>query len=236
MRRKVLVLVLLGLAISAGCVHRVMAQSRVPAPFTKPQWFDNSGNPLNGGLLYTYISGTTNPKATYTAFTAGSTNANPVVLDSAGRADVWLGPGAYRLVLKTSAGVTLWTEDGVAGNDIATGGWTYDGTSKIYPSSVNTDVLVGSSTAADCCTANGRLEVVGAQFRILSDNTANSNMLVERVDNTAITFEERLNGGATHVPMLFRDGGKLAMNLDGTGTGTDPDDRICCTVDVECCW
>ncbi len=91
-------------------------QTFSPAPFSKPQWFDNSGHPLNGGLLYSYISGTSTPKATYTNSTGVGVNANPVVLDTAGRADVWLGTGTYRLVLKTSAGVTLWTEDGITGS------------------------------------------------------------------------------------------------------------------------
>lgn len=78
------------------------------------QYFDNSGNPLNGGLVYTYSAGTTTPKATYTDAGGLTSNANPVVLDSAGRASIWLN-GNYKIVLKTSAGVTLKTEDNIAG-------------------------------------------------------------------------------------------------------------------------
>lgn len=31
------------------------------------QFFDNNGNPLAGGLIYTYAAGTTTPAATYTS-------------------------------------------------------------------------------------------------------------------------------------------------------------------------
>lgn len=69
-----------------------------------PQFFDNSGNPAAGGLLYTYAAGTLTPLATYTDRNGGTPNANPVVLDSSGRADVWLTVNtAYKLILKDSA-------------------------------------------------------------------------------------------------------------------------------------
>src|SRR3990167_1861861 len=76
--------------------------------------FDDNGDPLSGGLLYTYSPGTTTNKATYptVADSIAATNAlaNPVFLYSRGEATVVLA-GSYKLVLKTSAGVTLWTVD-----------------------------------------------------------------------------------------------------------------------------
>ena len=79
-----------------------------------PQFFDDSGAPLAGGLLYAYAAGTLTPLDTYTDQSAATSNAHPVVLDSAGRANVWLDSGrAYRLVLKTSAGVTLKDTDNI---------------------------------------------------------------------------------------------------------------------------
>lgn len=77
----------------------------------KFQAFDSDGVPLVGGLLYTYTAGTTTNKATYST-PAGTANANPVVMDSRGEADVY-GSGFYKFVLKTSAGVTVWTLDNV---------------------------------------------------------------------------------------------------------------------------
>jgi hypothetical protein len=75
--------------------------------------FDNAGDPLVGGKLYTYASGTTTDKATYTSSGLATPNTNPITLDSRGEAQVWLGPGAHTFVLKTITEVTIWTVDGV---------------------------------------------------------------------------------------------------------------------------
>ena len=82
------------------------------------QFFDDNGATLTGGLLYTYAAGTTTPLTSYSDSTGATPNANPIVLDSAGRVsgEVWLTTGSsYKLVLKTSAGVTIWTNDNIAG-------------------------------------------------------------------------------------------------------------------------
>lgn len=79
------------------------------------QYLDNAGALLAGGLVYTYAGGTTTPQATYTNATDGTPNANPVVLDSAGRASIWFTKGvSYKVVIKTAASVTLKTEDGLS--------------------------------------------------------------------------------------------------------------------------
>ena len=69
------------------------------------QFFDNNGVPLAGGLLYTYAAGTTTPLATYTTSAGNIANANPIVLNSAGRLanEVWLTTGSsYKFILQTS--------------------------------------------------------------------------------------------------------------------------------------
>lgn len=80
-----------------------------------PQFLDDNGVPLDGGLLYFYDTGTTTPKATYSDSGLTIANANPVVLDSAGRVpNIFASVDEeYRVVLKTSAGVTIWTKDNV---------------------------------------------------------------------------------------------------------------------------
>lgn len=83
------------------------------------QFFDNSGNVLNGGKLYFYVTSTTTPKDTYTTAAKSVANANPIILDSAGRPDSSGTPidifldGTYKLVVKTSADVTIRTVDPV---------------------------------------------------------------------------------------------------------------------------
>lgn len=82
------------------------------------QFFDDNGDPLTGGLLYTYAAGTTTPLASYTDSTGATANTNPIVLDSAGRvsAQVFLTTGSsYKFVLQTSASVTIWTKDNIDG-------------------------------------------------------------------------------------------------------------------------
>lgn len=82
------------------------------------QFFDNNGVPLNGGLLYTYAAGTTTPTATYTSDNGVTANANPIVLDSAGRtpSEVWLTDGTtYKIAVYTSTNVLIRTWDDIAG-------------------------------------------------------------------------------------------------------------------------
>jgi len=116
-----------------------------------PQYSTNGGLPLAGGKLYSYQAGTSTPLATYTDRSGSVANANPVVLDAAGRADIWLSVNvAYKLVLEDSAGNVLDSiDDYYAGADPAqltaagivpstggtytglvsfTGGATFDGT------------------------------------------------------------------------------------------------------------
>jgi microcystin-dependent protein len=74
--------------------------------------FDASGNPLAGGKLYTYASGTSTPLAVYTDALLTIPAANPVVLDANGESTIYVEAGvAYKFVLKSSADVTQWTID-----------------------------------------------------------------------------------------------------------------------------
>ena len=57
-------------------------------PDPKFTGLDNDGNPLSGGKVYFYSAGTSSPRDTYTTSALNVANANPVVLDSAGRATV----------------------------------------------------------------------------------------------------------------------------------------------------
>lgn len=88
----------------------------VLAPYARLQFFDVNGVPLAGGLLATYEAGTTTPLATYADSALTTPNANPVVLDSAGRVTVYLdATRAYKFILRTSLSVDVWTQDNVIG-------------------------------------------------------------------------------------------------------------------------
>ena len=83
--------------------------------FPKQQWVNANGNPLNGGKLYFYESGTTTPKDTYSDEALTTPNTNPVVADSAGVfPDIWM-DGTYTVKLTDADDVQIFSKDGVAG-------------------------------------------------------------------------------------------------------------------------
>ena len=77
-----------------------------------------TGVPLSGGKLYTAVAGTVagpaqaSPKASYTDITGATPNANPVVLDSQGMANIWLN-GYYSMALYDANGVLQYSQDNV---------------------------------------------------------------------------------------------------------------------------
>ena len=83
----------------------------VLTPTAKMQFLKADGTPLVGGKLYTYVAGTTTPQATYTDNTGGSANTNPIILDSRGEANVWLGGAIYKFKLTDANDVEIWTVD-----------------------------------------------------------------------------------------------------------------------------
>ena len=93
-----------------------------PAPYIPGQYFDANGNPLAGGCIQTFQSGTTTPLATYSDYLGSVLNTNPVQLDSSGRGRIFLTAAAYTLKLythgitnncATSLGPLQWTIDGI---------------------------------------------------------------------------------------------------------------------------
>lgn len=84
------------------------------ADFTLPpgmtQFTDANGKPYAFGSVLHYIVATTTPKTTYSDINGTTPNANPVVLDAAGRAVIF-GDGTYRQILKDSLGNTIWDQN-----------------------------------------------------------------------------------------------------------------------------
>jgi microcystin-dependent protein len=77
------------------------------------QFFDDSGTPLAGGLIYTYAAGGTTPLVTYTSSSGLISHPNPIVLDSAGRInEIWIPEGtSYKFILKSSTNVLIGSFD-----------------------------------------------------------------------------------------------------------------------------
>ena len=82
------------------------------------QFFDNQGVVLAGGKLNTYVAGTTTPTPTWTDYQQMVLNANPIILNSAGRPpnEIWLADGArYKFVLTDANDNILGTWDNITG-------------------------------------------------------------------------------------------------------------------------
>lgn len=103
--------------LSATLAPLVWAQG-MALPTPKFQAFDNNGRPCSGCLLYVYLAGTTTPQQVYSAATLAPLEKLPlpVVLDSAGRANIYTDPTIrHKYNLRTAAGADIWTIDNVNG-------------------------------------------------------------------------------------------------------------------------
>lgn len=133
-----------------GMVAPAWAQGTA-VPYTIPQYFDNNGDPLSGGRMCVFAAGTSTAATTYTTALLNVANANPIVLNSAGRPSsgastvgIFLTPGtSYKFVLKDSTTTTCVPDTGVTI-------WSVDNVTSVPTSSVNVDV---SGTAGEAITA-----------------------------------------------------------------------------------
>jgi len=92
---------------------RLLIMAALPF-FFDLQFYTNEGASAAGYKLHTYTSGTTTNKTTYSDAAGLVPNANPITLDSAGRAPIWFSAGKYSIELKTPGGalVKRWDDVG----------------------------------------------------------------------------------------------------------------------------
>ena len=115
-------------------------------PWAPSQWTDSLGSILENGILYFYQAGTLVPKTTYKKADGSEANTNPVVLDAAGRARVWLiNDEAYDIVVHNRDDDFEYSVLGV----IVRGGAGGSGSTTLFqdsPSVVWSTVTVGGNT------------------------------------------------------------------------------------------
>lgn len=74
------------------------------APYETRIYLDDNGDPLNGGFVYTYVTGSSTPATTYSD-SSGTQNTNPIELDSSGRCQIYLNPAvAYKFSVTDADG------------------------------------------------------------------------------------------------------------------------------------
>lgn len=157
------------------------------SPTPKFRAFDSNGDPLSGGKLYTYEAGTTTPKTTFTDANEGTPNANPIILDSDGYADLWLGAGSYKFVLDDANDVTIYTVDNIEGDAATVTTYTISTTTNIDATYANGVILASSSPTLNLLAASS----AGDGFYIDVKNTGSG---VVTIDPNA---SETIDGAAT---------------------------------------
>jgi hypothetical protein len=168
------------------------------------QFSDANGAPLTGGLIYSYLSGTTTPVTTYTSRDGTTNNTNPIVLDAAGRtpAEIWLDGGVlYKFILKTSAFVQIGSYDDIpAINDTTTFS--------------NLITVAGTNTLTGAATPALAGYAAGAQYSFIAQNT-NTGAVTIDIDTLGVKSITKF--GTT--PLVANDiiaGALVLIEYDGT--------------------
>lgn len=135
-------------------------------PVLRQRFLDANGLPLAGGKLYSYLAGTSTPRATYTDRGGSTSNANPIILDANGYADVWINTGYFKFVLTDASDVAIWTVDQVG---IPSGGSTS------LPTGGSTGQVLGKLSGADF--DYGWLNVAATLLSIVGTRAAPTNIV-----------------------------------------------------------
>jgi hypothetical protein len=101
------------IAVALLCASLAYGQSVKPLVSPHYYFLDASGQACAGCSLGTFAAGTTTPLATYTDSSGLVVNTNPIILDAAGGANIWVGAPSLKLVLKDALGSEIWTVDNI---------------------------------------------------------------------------------------------------------------------------
>lgn len=157
-------------------------------PYPQFRAFDGSGEPLAGGKVFFYESGTTTPKDTFTDQGEGTPNTNPVILDSEGYADIW-GNGSYKVILKDSNDVVISTTDEVEITGTIIGDGVVTNTNLADMAANTVKVREGSTAGVPSDLALGASEVLG--------RAATGNIAALTVGNALVAASGAIGVGGT---------------------------------------
>lgn len=137
---------------------------------TPSEQFSQAGEPLSGGKLYFFVTGTNTPSNTYSDAALTTPNTNPVILDAEGRAgDIWLDPNvAYKVVLadaESDETSPIWTHDPVSPG----GGGSSGGSSGVQVIAGNPNgALAGSAGTPGASNASTAWDITNNLFYVCS--------------------------------------------------------------------
>lgn len=201
------------------------------APWIAQQFFDADGNPLAGGLIYTYEAGTTTPLATYSSVDVpdpGAARTNPIVLGDDGRPEdglaIYILPQMYKFAVHNVDDDLLYTVDDVgdrgyinteyAGAQQTEGGDTeHTGTYNM----VATDRMIRFDTSGGAGTLNLLAAADYSKVLVVKNmGTANTVAVTpdgsDTIEGVAAAFTIPVSPGSPNFPTLM-----LVPNDDGDG-------------------
>ena len=189
------------LAFAALCATVASAQTVQSILQPHQTFVDAFGSPCTGCLLYTYSAGTTTPLPTYTDSTGAFQNTNPIVLDAAGGAQIWvLTASPYKFVLQTATGGSIWTVDHVSSP--AGGG---GGGGMIYPPAglgASTGAAWRTPTYADVMALWSGCSGGGAPYLLYNGQCGTGGATLG--SNSFIGTQTLISSGASFTPLVLR--------------------------------
>lgn len=237
--RKALISLLFCTAMSAQVAVTPYRNAR--ATFVDP-----NGLPLASGCVFFYEGGTNTPQNTYTDSTGSTPNPNPVILDSTGSANIWLGPETYKIAAwsyggtNCSTGVQQWVVDNVPGNYFLNG--TINGAT-ITNSTINSTTIgasvpsTGVFTTLTATTINGTLNGNASTATSLDGGSLGSipyqsaaNTTAMLTGNTAATDEVLVShgtGSAANAPTLTNSPAISGSNITSLPSSSGAYPALC---------
>lgn len=180
-------------------------------PSPELQFCDSNGLPYAGGTLTLYVAGTSTLKTSWQDEGGTVANANPIVLDSAGRAIIW-GDGAYRAVLRDAAGNLI-----------------FDQTTTTMVSAAMAPVCI-AATLADARAAMGITDAIGTETSraVAAEGTLTTNLAAEtsRAEAAETTLTTALNAeiARAEAAEAALSGGISGLGSTGAKSGTGTTD------------
>lgn len=171
------------------------------------RFYDADGLPLALGKVYTYLAGTSTPVTTYSNAAGTIANANPIILDAAGRCTIYIPAQSIKIVVKTADDVEVAEEnlDGISSPALTLVGGDLVGTddeqtlsNKELDNTNSITVLDGSlviqNTADETKEASFSLSgITAGQNRVMSVPDANIQLGEYVISRTILTPAEMID-------------------------------------------
>ena len=183
------------------------------------QLFDEYGEVLAGGKVFTYEAGTTTPLATYQDLAGATPNTNPVILNAAGRATIRLTDGvSYKYIVRDSDDNLIATQDNLTVGDSASSADNSLLISMTYCGSPGAQAFMGGAEITVSCTLP--IDLDGSSASVQTNPGANYAVSVKKngVECGTITF------ATTGVPTFATTGGaSVSLAFGDTASFHAPD-------------